>query len=67
MFQYERIVTELLEENTYILYNEDKECIIIDPGYGFGLIDSFILSNHLKPLAILATHAHIDHLSLIHI
>ena len=48
MFQYKRIVTELLEENTYILYNEDKECIIIDPGYGFGLIDSFILSNHLK-------------------
>ena len=63
MFQYERIVTELLEENTYILYNEDKECIIIDPGYGFGLIDSFILSNNLKPLAILATHAHIDHIA----
>ena len=63
MFQYKRIVTELLEENTYILYNEDKECIIIDPGYGFGLIDSFILSNHLKPLAILATHAHIDHIA----
>lgn len=63
MFQYERIVTELLEENTYILYNEDKECIIIDPGYGFELIDSFISSNHLKPLAILATHAHIDHIA----
>mgnify|MGYP000915453748 FL=1 len=63
MFQYERIVTELLEENTYILYNEDKECIIIDPGYGFELIDSFILSNHLRPLAILATHAHIDHIA----
>ena len=63
MFQYKRIVTELLEENTYILYNEDKECIIIDPGYGFKLIDSFILSNNLKPLAILATHAHIDHIA----
>ena len=63
MLHYKRIVTELLEENTYILYNEDKECIIIDPGYGFGLIDSFILSNNLKPLAILATHAHIDHIA----
>ena len=63
MFQYKRIVTELLEENTYILYNEDKECIIIDPGYGFKLIDSFILSNNLKPLAILTTHAHIDHIA----
>ena len=63
MFQYKKIVTELLEENTYILYNEDKECIIIDPGYGFKLIDSFILSNNLKPLAILATHAHIDHIA----
>ena len=63
MLHYKRIVTELLEENTYILYNEDKECIIIDPGYGFELIDSFILSNHLRPLAILATHAHIDHIA----
>ena len=63
MFQYKRIVTELLEENTYILYNEDKECIIIDPGYGFKLIDSFILLNNLKPLAILATHAHVDHIA----
>ncbi len=63
MLHYKRIVTELLEENTYILYNEDKECIIIDPGYGFELIDSFILSNNLKPLAILATHAHIDHIA----
>ena len=48
MFQYKKIVTELLEENTYILYNEDKECIIIDPGYGFKLIDSFIFSNNLS-------------------
>ena len=63
MFQYKKIVTELLEENTYILHNEDKECIIIDPGYGFKLIDSFILLNNLKPLAILATHAHIDHIA----
>ena len=48
MFQYERIVTELLEENTYILYNEDKECIIFDPGYGFELIDSFGLDFKLE-------------------
>ena len=27
------------------------------------MIDSFILSNHLRPLAILATHAHIDHIA----
>lgn len=63
MVHYQRIVTEFLDENAYILYNDNKECIIIDPGFGFELINSFITSNHLKPLAILATHAHFDHIA----
>ena len=63
MLNYKRIVTEFLDENTYILYNDGKNCIIIDPGFGFDLINSFIVSNNLKPLAILATHAHFDHIA----
>lgn len=63
MVQYQRIVTNLLEENTYIVYNENDDCIIIDPGFGFDLIDTFIQSKNLSPLAILATHAHFDHLA----
>ena len=63
MLYYKRIVTEFLDENAYILYNDDNECVIIDPGFGFDLINSFITSNSLKPLAILATHAHFDHIA----
>ena len=63
MVNYQRIVTNLLEENTYVVYNQENECIIIDPGLGFDLIDSFIQSKNLSPIAILATHAHFDHLA----
>jgi len=63
MVKYKRIVTNLLEENTYIVYNEKNDCVIIDPGFGFQLIDVFIQSKKLSPIAILATHAHFDHLA----
>ncbi|MDG2287963.1 MAG: MBL fold metallo-hydrolase [Candidatus Marinimicrobia bacterium] len=63
MVQYQRIVTKLLEENTYVIFNEKNDCVIIDPGLGFELIDSFIQSKNLSPIAILATHAHFDHLA----
>ena len=63
MLYYKRIVTEFLDENAYILYNDNNDCVIIDPGFGFDLINSFITSNSLKPLAILATHAHFDHIA----
>ncbi len=54
------------QENTYILQNEHKKCWIIDPGMSdkneeAGLVD-FIVSNDLKPQAIINTHAHIDHI-----
>ena len=56
MIQYQRIVTKLLEENTYIVYNEKNDCIIIDPGFGFELIDKFIQSKNLAPLALSLIH-----------
>lgn len=54
------------EENTYILYNEAKECAIIDPGmYNSSeesALSAFISENQLKPLLLLNTHCHIDHI-----
>ena len=54
-----------LQENTYILWNEEKNCIVIDPGcYELSEqkeISGFIESNHLKVQEILNTHCHIDH------
>ncbi|MFT3949172.1 MAG: MBL fold metallo-hydrolase [Agriterribacter sp.] len=54
-----------LRENTYVLYNERRECIIIDPGcyYDFELdeLTSFIDNNGLTPRLLLNTHCHLDH------
>jgi hydroxyacylglutathione hydrolase len=55
-----------VQENTYILYNENKECCIIDPGCYFAseekaLVD-FIESSGLKPVLLLNTHCHLAHI-----
>lgn len=52
-------------ENTYVLYNDLKEAIIIDPGcyesFENRALVSFIEDEKLKPVAVLNTHCHIDH------
>ncbi|QIG89817.1 MBL fold metallo-hydrolase [Chryseobacterium sp. POL2] len=52
-------------ENTYVIYNDDKEAFIIDPGnfqvHETQQIESFITEQQLKIKNILLTHAHIDH------
>lgn len=52
-------------ENMYILLNEVKEAIIIDPGCYFSeekeKVKSFVESNGIKPVQLLNTHCHLDH------
>ncbi len=52
-------------ENTYVLWDETQECIIIDPGcYDADEeteLAEFISNNNLKPIRVVLTHAHIDH------
>lgn len=54
-----------VRENTYLIYNEFNECAIIDPGcYGDeeeGEIAAFITAQKLKPVLLLNTHCHLDH------
>ena len=54
-----------IQENTYILYNEKNECIIIDPGCYFPEeqqeLKAFIDKNGLIPKKLLNTHCHLDH------
>jgi len=53
------------QENTYILYDETGECAIIDPGMYTAAeqnaVVNFIRDNQLKPVLLLNTHCHIDH------
>lgn len=54
-----------LQENTYVLFNNQGHCIIIDPGcYADDERDQltgFITDKALKPLLLLNTHCHLDH------
>ena len=53
------------QENTYVLYNELKEAIIIDPGcytrIEEKILTDFIRKENLKPTLLLNTHCHLDH------
>ena len=53
------------QENTYLLYDDTLECVLIDPGmYGRDeqdIILKFIAEHKLKPVLLLNTHCHIDH------
>ncbi len=54
------------QENTYIIYNELKQCWIVDPGmYSSEEVSSFtsyISAENLVPQAIINTHTHLDHI-----
>lgn len=51
-----------LQTNCYILANEDKSCLIFDPGDEGGKLIKWLSGKGLKPHAILLTHAHFDHI-----
>jgi len=52
-------------ENTYILFDETKDCVIIDAGMYEGAeqneLTTYIKENGLTPVLLLNTHCHIDH------
>ena len=53
------------QENTYVLYDETKECLVIDPGCYDNKeqqeLYSFIQNTKLKPVKLINTHCHVDH------
>ncbi len=66
MITIERFVFNAFQENTFLLYDETGECIIIDPGcydqHEQVELVHFIDSKNLKPVKLLYTHCHIDHI-----
>ncbi len=65
MLQIQGFVFNFASENTYIIYNENKNAWLIDPGnmhpQETQAIANFIAEKGLKIQKILLTHAHIDH------
>ncbi len=66
MIKIQHFVFNLFQVNTYVLYDETQECVIIDPGCyensEKNLIKAFIGQEKLKPVGLYNTHTHIDHL-----
>ena len=62
----EKIVTGPFQENTFVVRSvESNQTLIIDPGDDEVRIIEFIRSKKLIPLAILNTHAHLDHIGAV--
>ena len=60
-FEVCAVVTGSWQENCYVVSDAAGNAVIIDPGDDAGAITSLIQENRLRPFAILATHAHHDH------
>lgn len=64
--QIQRFIVNMIEENTYLLYDENGDAALIDCGAFYteekSLIKDFIIDKQLNLTHILNTHAHFDHL-----
>lgn len=60
---YEMLPVGPLETNCYVVYCQDSlECAVVDPGAEADRIFQLIARKSLKPVLILNTHGHIDHI-----
>ncbi len=59
-------IVNLFQENTYLLFDETKQAVVIDPGFyspeDKDTFMSVVEKNKLELKAIYATHCHIDHI-----
>jgi glyoxylase-like metal-dependent hydrolase (beta-lactamase superfamily II) len=66
MLQVKSFTFGPFSENTYIVYNDQKDCLIIDPGMYNATeqkqFSTFIEEQQLKPKYLINTHCHIDHI-----
>ncbi len=65
MFTVKAFIFSPIQENTWLLYNEKGNALIIDPGCYFEEereeLSSFLQQNKLSPQLLLNTHCHLDH------
>jgi hydroxyacylglutathione hydrolase len=65
MLQIASMTFNPFQENTYVLYDESGECVIVDPGCyepdEQQELRAFITGNDLRVVQLVNTHCHIDH------
>lgn len=61
----EKFTFNPFQENTFVAYDDSKECVIIDAGCyfpeEFDQLRKFIEENGLTPKILISTHSHLDH------
>lgn len=66
MLYTESFVFNPFQENTYVIYNDERQCWIVDPGMNNSTevshFTDYIKRNQLVPQSIINTHAHLDHI-----
>ena len=65
-FHVYSLITGPFQENSYIISDQvSNDCILIDPGDEAKKISILIDDNNLNPIAIINTHAHLDHIGAV--
>lgn len=60
----ETILSMPFAQNSYIVWKDDgSECFVVDPGFEPELILAALSKRGLRPVAILNTHGHADHIA----
>lgn len=61
-----KFVFNPFQENTFIVYDESGECVIIDAGCSTqdeqDILSGFIETSGLNPVKLINTHCHVDHI-----
>ena len=60
--EIKKFVTGPIETNTYVVINENKACLVVDPSQGCDDVLAFIQEQGLVLEAIVLTHGHFDHI-----
>ncbi len=61
-----RLIFNPFQENTYVLWDDSRECVVVDAGCYMpreeNELTEFVRNKGLKPVMLVNTHGHVDHL-----
>ncbi|WP_349407800.1 MBL fold metallo-hydrolase [Pseudalkalibacillus sp. SCS-8] len=60
--EWKRLSVGPVQANCYLIWNDENEALIIDPGSEGDRIIKEVQAEGIQPIAILLTHAHFDHI-----
>jgi|SRR5579875_2230708 len=63
--KWQQIPLGSIQANCYIIERQDRSCLVFDPGGEGKKLINLLNKRGLKPVAILLTHAHFDHIGAV--